>query len=382
MNMELQAELEVRRRPDAIDGNLRICLLADASTPHSVKWANHFALQGHEVHILSFESGRGLSKDVQLHHLQPQVHPNVRYFLAARLARQLVAEIQPDILHAHYASGYGTLGRLMRFHPYILSAWGTDVFEFPETSVLHRALLKANLESADHVCATSHIMARHLRRYCRKAITVTPFGVDCSRFLPRNGHVSDQAGFVIGTVKTLEPRYGIEYLIRAFALCANRFPEVKMRLVIVGDGSLRGLLQQLARDLAIGGITDFVGPVPHERIPEVLSGFTVFAALSLAESFGVAVLEASACGLPVVVSNVGGLPEVVVAESTGMVVPPRDPDAAAEAFSALMRDTELRHRLGKAGREHVLVNYEWSENAGRMMALYASLLQQPSERGL
>jgi len=220
------------------------------------------------------------------------------------------------------------------------------------------------------------MMARQTSKYCGKPITVTPFGVDCSQFLPFKSQLADSEEFVVGTVKSLEPKYGIEFLIRGFALFSKKCAGRRVRLVIAGHGSLKQSLQNLTRDLCIDRLTDFVGPIPHERVPELLSRFSVFAALSVmdSESFGVAVIEASACELPVVVTSVGGFPEVVVDGITGIVVPPRDPSAAAAAFSTLMEDADMRHKLGAAGREFVLKNYEWSENAGRMNQLYKSIL--------
>ena len=354
---------------------MRICFLANAADSHTVKWLNYFSALGHEVHVLSFEAGPSLPVSVRVHRLGPRVHRNLRYFLAAHQARKLVQEIQPDIVHAHYASGYGTLGRLVGFHPYVISVWGSDIFDVPLKSALHHRLVRSNLQNADHVCSTSEVMARQTSRFINRPVTVTPFGVDCERFRPSHPHHTDSGEFVVGTVKKLESCYGIEYLIRGFALFTKHHTEnKKLRLVIAGDGSLRGPLRGLTRDLGIEGQASFLGSVSHDKIPEVLGTFSIFAALSLRESFGVAVLEASACELPVVVTNVDGLPEVVKDGVTALMVPPRDPGAAAAAFSALLEDAKLRRRLGAAGREFVLQNYQWWENAGRMERLYRSIL--------
>ena len=377
MNPGIQSATEIEQDAGCdARGDVRICILANAALPHTVRWANYFALQGYGVHVLSFEPGTSLSKDVQLHSLSPNVHRNLRYFLAARHVRKLIHQIQPDILHAHYASGYGTLGRLARFRPYVLSVWGMDVFEFPETSALHRRLLEVNLASADYICSTSHMMARRTSKYCGKPITVTPFGVDCSQFVPMQSLSVDSGEFVVGTVKALEPKYGIEFLIRGFSLFSERCAGRRVRLIIAGHGSLTESLKKLTRELRIDRLTDFVGAIPHQKVPEMLSRFSVFAALSVmdSESFGVAVVEASACELPVVVTSVGGFPEVVADGITGIFVPPGDPEAAAAAFSTLMGDADMRRKLGAAGRKFVLENYEWSENAGRMKQLYESIL--------
>src|SRR6185312_9664717 len=200
-----------------------ICYLASANVSHTTKWAEYFVARGHQVHVISFEPGPCLSPDVHFHQLRPKTRNGLRYFLAAREIRRLIKQIEPTLLHAHYATGYGTLGRLSGFRPYVLSVWGSDVLDFPKTSALHRALLSSNLNSADRVCSTSHVMAREIREFCKRPITITPFGVDCSVFTPRKNKAEAASEFVIGTVKTLEPTYGIEYLLRGFALLNKRY---------------------------------------------------------------------------------------------------------------------------------------------------------------
>jgi glycosyltransferase involved in cell wall biosynthesis len=356
---------------------MRICYLANASDVHTAKWVNHFHRKGHDVEVLSFDHGIGLDPKIVTHALGPRLPGSVHYFLASGLVRRLLGRSKPDIVHAHYASGYGTLARLAGFHPYVLSAWGSDVFEFPEKSFVHRAILRQNLASADALCSTSEFMATRIRRYDRRSVAITPFGVDCAEFRPSEER-RDTGEFVIGTVKKLETKYGIEYLLQGFALTAKRYRgKKKLRLVIAGDGALREQLRGLARNLEIDQAVEFLGRIPHERVPRILNTFSVFAALSVADSetFGVAVVEASACGVPVVVTNVGGLPEVVRDRVTGLLVPPMDANGAAAAFGELIENEALRRTLGEAGRRFVLDHYEWSENANRMERVYAPLLR-------
>ena len=92
------------------------------------------------------------------------------------------------------------------------------------------------------------------------------------------------------------------------------------------------------------------GPVPHEKVPDILGQLDIYVAASRWESFGVAVLEAAACGLPVVVSDVGGLPEVVEHGITGFVVRREDPGSVADALIRLVSSGELRRRMGDAAR--------------------------------
>ena len=323
---------------------------------------------------MSFEGPQGVSPEVLSHRLGSRRGSPLRYFSAARELRQIIRAIQPDLVHAHYAAGYGTLGRLTRFHPYIVSVWGSDVFEVPARSPAHRLLIRANLACADHVCSTSHFMAEQARKFYRGPITVTPFGVDCSKFAPQPDRVRAQDQLVIGTVKSLEEAYGVEYLIKSFAILAVKYgTSRKLRLVIAGDGALRRKLRKLANDSGIGAMTEFLGPVPHKDVPAVLNRFSIFVVPSVFETFGVAVLEASSCALPVVVSDAEGLSEVIRDRKTALIAPRRDAAATAEAISQLIENPELRCELGDGGRKFVLANYEWSQTAARMERVYQSL---------
>jgi glycosyltransferase involved in cell wall biosynthesis len=101
----------------------------------------------------------------------------------------------------------------------------------------------------------------------------------------------------------------------------------------------------------------------------------IYVALSRQESFGVAVIEAGAAGRPVVVSNVGGLPEVVRDGETGFIVPPNDPDAAADALERLVRDQLLRRQMGEAGAQHVAKNYSWDASVQTMIKVLEATRQ-------
>lgn len=357
--------------------NMRISYLADANSPHVIKWVEHFSREHHDIQILSFRPSNNREVQRLTHLLKPGWPSRISSFILASKVRSVLATFEPDIVHAHYASSYGTLGRLCGFHPYVLSVWGSDIYDFPRRSWLHRTLVAKNLAAADLVCSTSEHMALETRRYCDRPVTVTPFGVDSARFLPglNQDHGDDE--IVVGTVKALEPPYGVDILIRSFALVAKRYHEFKkLRLVIAGDGALRKKLELEAKAIGIESQVSFLGAIPYSKVPDLLATFSIFCALSLSESFGVAVLEASACQVPVVVTNVGGLPEVVRDKITGLIVAPRDIEAAAAAISLLIDNPDLRRSFGSAGREFVMKNYEWSDNAKHMDKVYKSVLKK------
>jgi glycosyltransferase involved in cell wall biosynthesis len=229
-----------------------------------------------------------------------------------------------------------------------------------------------NLRAAAVVTSASEAMARVVRSLDPAArVVVVPFGVDTGKFRPPAGS-GPRPERIVGTVKGLDPVYGIDLLLHAFAaLRGARDSAPPTRLVIAGEGTARAALQTLARSLGLEGLVEFLGDVAHARVPALLGSFSVYVALSRRESFGVGVAEASACGVPVVVSDVGGLPEVVEAGVTGEIVPTEDPAAAAGAIRRLLEDPVRASAMGRAGRERIQRRFEWSACVDRMLAVYA-----------
>ena len=358
---------------------MKIALIAAANSIHTVRWANGLSAAGHEVHIISQQPVVDrLDDEVQVH-LFPS-RGVVGYFSMAPAVRKLLDCIKPDIVNAHYASGYGTTARLVNYRPYVLSVWGSDVYDVPHKSPLHKWLVKKNLRAADQLASTSHCMAEEIRTLAPELIDVaiTPFGVDIETYkgIEPFGAV-EKPKLVIGTVKTMKPKYGIDTLIEAYAQLLSlvrptsaELPEMELRLV--GGGDQTPGLKGLAQRLGIAEQVKFIGRVPHTQVPQELAKLDIYVALSRldSESFGVAIIEAGAAGRPVVVSDAGGLPEVCLDGETGFVVPREDPEAAAKALERLVRDADLRHRMGSAGQKHVQETYSWTTCIKTMLGVY------------
>jgi L-malate glycosyltransferase len=265
--------------------------------------------------------------------------------------------------------------------------WGSDVYDFPYESAFKGRLLRWNLRRASAVASTSHAMAQQVRRLTpeRAEIAVTPFGVDLSHFAPA-APPRPRGPLTIGIVKTLARKYGVDLLLRAFA-GLMRDADVQAlrdacRLLVVGDGPQRAALEALARELGIAAQTEFAGAVAHADVPAWLNRLDLYAAPSRldSESFGVAVIEAGACALPVVVSDAGGLPEVVRDGETGLVVPRDDVPALQAGLKRLVLDAALRDRLGRNGRAHVVREYEWGHCVDLMERAYARTMALDGRR--
>jgi L-malate glycosyltransferase len=362
-----------RTQRQIVWNGMTLCLLADAASIHTRRWAEALAGRGHLVTVLSLRKAE-IEGATVVHLAPPLGLGRLGYLATARRVRAWVRQTKPDLLHAHYASSYGLLGALTGYHPYMVSVWGSDVFEFPRSSRLHAALLRYNLRRADVIGSTSHRMKEEAHSYTDRPIHITPFGVDVTQFSPPPyTEPSRSAQLVVGMVKTLEPTYGVLTLIEAFRLVADRHPHA--RLLIVGSGRQRESIQAMIRRSQLDSRIELRPAVPHSHLPDVLRKIDIFVVPSLSESFGVAAIEASACGVPVVASRVGGLPEAVIDGKTGILVPPGDPKALAGALERLIGSEELRARFGQNGRRFVEQCYAWEHCVDLMEQVYASAMR-------
>lgn len=360
---------------------MKICYLADINSAHTHKWLNYFKNKGYDIHVISL--GNGEYEGVNVHCLD--VTDNVmkkasdrnklQYIKKIKRVKELVNEIKPDILHAHYATSYGLLGALADYHPYIISAWGSDVYDFPIKSPVHKMMLKYNLKKADYIFSTSNVMKEETQKYTNKNIEVTPFGVDINRFAPRR---TEKDEVVIGTIKTLEEKYGIQYLVKAFAQLKDRNPDMNLKLRIGGKGSQEDYLKGLCRDLKIYNDVTFLGFVNPDDVVKEFQNFdiAVFPSTLDSESFGVAAVEAESCGTPIVVSEVGGLMESTKPGITSLVAKKASVEDLRDKIDMLVKDKELRLKMGTAARKFVEDNYNLEDNFAYVDKLYKEIVSK------
>lgn len=362
---------------------MKLLLLANSNSIHTKRWTISLAQKGIEICLFSLEKNRGTEyinlPNVKLIYgeIKNITKKNGEISKVALLKylpkiKSIIKEFNPDLVHAHYATSYGLLGSLCGFHPFVLSVWGSDIYLFPNVSILHKALLKYNLSKADYVLSTSHIMARETSRYTPKKIEITPFGIDPELFKKdtSNENIDD---FIVGTIKELAPIYGIDILIRSFHLVIQNNPGKKLKLQIIGDGPDRENLQKLTYELRIQESVDFIGKIENCLLPKYYNNFSVAAFLSITESFGVVAIESMACECPVIVSDADGFTEVVKDNESGFIVPKRNIEATAMAIQKFIDDPSLREKMGRKGRERAVNLYDWSKNVDHMVNIYKNI---------
>lgn len=340
--------------------------------------ARGMAARGHDVHLIAGSAPRRLARNgapVTFHALRAADYPLFEQPLyGMAIASKIVEVVETrglDLLHVHYAVPHATCAYLARqilgarAPKIVTTLHGTDVTRVGvEPSV--RAINRFSILASDGVTAPSSFLrdaAREALDLQDCAIEVLENFVDTKAFAPVEardrrifGGAPDEP--VLIHVSNFRAVKRVEQTVEVLARVRKTRPA---RLVLVGEGPERGAVE--ARIEALGLRDDVVLLGARDDVAELLANADVFLLPSETESFGLAALEAASCGVPVIASNVGGLPEVVEDGVTGILTPSGDVDAMADATAALLGDPDRLRALGADARRRV------EERFGRAPAL-------------
>jgi len=216
-----------------------------------------------------------------------------------------------------------------------------------------------------HCSAAKHYCIEKLST--RKEIIIIPPSIDTKVFRPlkRKNNFLD-GDFRILTVSRLHRYKGLNYLIKSFSLLLQR---MDANLYILGKGEEEGALKKLVQDLNLKDNVIFLNiSIPNTKMPEVYSECDLYVQPSIIEPFGIAVIEAMACGKPVVGTRIGGMLDTVINEKTGISVPPADVDALFKSMASLIENKKMIKKMGKNARNEAL-KYDWKKIAEKHIKL-------------
>jgi glycosyltransferase involved in cell wall biosynthesis len=365
---------------------MKICYLADAESIHTGRWVRYFANQGHEVHLISKKTCRPM-KGVRLHLLRrlPEsaaLAPLNLFFTVIQI-RKIIKRIAPDMLHSHYILDYGLYGSLAGFHPFVASAWGTDVLIVPNQSKILRALTRYALERANMItCDGENSMSAIIDLGIHKdKIKLISHGIDTGRFHPgrRNEVLRAELGLsghsTVISMRNLKPIYDLASFVEAIPLVLREVPDVKF--IVAGDGAEKEALVRLAKDEGVLDHVIFTGEIAHERIPDYLASSDVYISTSLSDGgIAVSTLEAMASGLAPIVTDVGDARRWIKDGINGFVVPTRDPAMMADKIIYILQNREVLKRFGAANRLIIKERADYYREMEKMGRIYESLIEE------
>ena len=304
--------------------------------------------------------------------------PNLGFLKAINLHKKK----RYDLIHGIMASQGSAAAYLFKFFypkvPFVLTLQEGDL---NRNSPFDRFWQKRIIKKADAITVISNYLAGFAIRFNKKApIFIVPNGVGLSKFqIPKsklqiNSKFQNPNRKTIITVSRLVRKNGIDILIKAVK-------ELKINdweLRIIGDGPERKKLRKLAEKSGIADRVKFLGNVPNEKIPEYLAEADVFVRPSRSEGLGTALLEAMAAGVPVIGTPVGGIPDFLKDEETGLICEMENPEDLAGEINRILKDKNLKRKLVENGRKLVEKNYNWDKIAIRMLDVYEKTLNNYS----
>ncbi len=349
-------------------------------------------------HVLAFPCEGRLREDIQALHIPltcvgfsgiaGRFHPKsvVQLSKLFRVLRGYLKQIQPDIVQSFlfWANVYGSIAAKLSRVPVIITGQrssGTD-----QAMPLHYRWL----HTVSHSCATSILTNSQYARQkyiqqtsprIHRKIDVVYNGIALQRYTrPGSGkqikdtlHIPPDAP-VIGIIASLHPCKGHKDVVQAAALVLHQFPQT--RFLLVGrDKGIYEILTALAEKLTITRSLTFTGE--RDDIPELLRVIDIVVSSSYIEGLSNAILEAMAAAKPIIATSVGGTPELVTHEQTGLLVAPGNPKALSEAMIRLLEHPEHRKRFGEAGRKRVEEQFSVERMVSRMEQLYTDFTTNP-----
>ena len=350
---------------------MHLCFLGDAGSIHLQRWLAYFSAAGHEVEVVSFRPCT--IPGVKVHLLAAGQSGRLAYIKGLLKIRRLLQAMQPDILHAHYATSFGLLAVVSGVRPLVVSAWGSDVLVAPVKSFWLRQIVRRVLRRADALTSDSSYMSARMQELLnnrsKRLITVT-MGVSRDWFnsiLPK-----EKKPWQILSLRGHQQIYNIEGIIRAMVEVVASLPQAK--LVVAGEGELTPSLQALVQSLGLTPNVEFVGQLPHVQVQAYLNESAVSVSVPFSDATAVSLLETMACGAFPVLSDVPANREWVEDGVNGLIVPAEDVHALAQALIRSLKDRNLREKAISVNRQKILAQAIWEDNMAEVEELYRELL--------
>ena len=350
----------------------RILLLGDATQVHLSRWSSYLSDVGYEVLALSLEpvdTMPGRSQRVLVNESLPNA---IRYSLATSAVKRLARDFQPDVVNAHFVPNYGWIASLAGFDNWVLSTWGSDIMTQPRKSVFHMWRTRFVIDRATYITSDADVMTRRLIELgaMPDRVLTFPFGVDRNVFRPTDTR-GGGAPRILSNRK-LEAVYDIATIITAFAILHSDVPDA--RLTVAGSGRLHKQLENQAASGVASNAIEFVGNIVHERMPDSLRSHDIYVSMAQSDTTSVSLLEAMACGLFPIVSDIPANREWIEDGASGFLVTVGDADKLARRIEQAWRDDALRESARKANRRAIDTRADWHTNMAVVHQLFERMM--------
>lgn len=368
---------------------MKVFYLAVGSGNHDRRFLEKLAQRGHETYLVYFhpEGHRLTVEGIQSFYIGNGTAPAASGALA-KLFRmkqvygrflRLLKKLKPDVLQAGWLLNAGFMAALSGFHPFILVPWGSDVLIEPERNRLFRGMVRYALSRADRLSCDAETVKKKILTlvpsYPEEHITVVPWGIDLNVFHPdaeNRGRMRQRLGWegrkILIMTRYFKPVYGVDIFLKS--LPAVRCRHSNLGVLLAGSGPLETELRQLTERLGLNDVVHFTGELASRDLALALQAADLYVTTSFSDGTSVSLLEALACGLPVVTTDVPSLLEWVTERVNGRVVPCGDSNRIAQAVTEILGAPEEAHRMGQRNLEVARERADWERNFSRLESIY------------
>jgi glycosyltransferase involved in cell wall biosynthesis len=361
---------------------MRIIYFSFDYSAHDHRFLSAIAEGGYETYYLQLARG---PRQVEDRPVPPQVERilwaggqrEFRWRDMPRLAldlKRVIRKIKPGLIHAGPIQTCAFLVALTGFRPLLTMSWGFDLMEDVHKNKWMERITRYTLRRSAFFTSDANVTRDKAVAYGMNPdrTVVFPWGVDLQRFAPENrkSQIANREAFTLLCNRSWEPRYGVDVLARAFVKVAQRNEHVN--LILLGGGSQGGAIRGILQN---GGVLDrvvFGGQIPQRDLPGWYHDADLFVSPSHVDGSSVSLMEALACGLPCLVSDIPANREWIVENENGWLFRDGDADHLAEKILAAMNQREKLPEIGRAGRRSAERRADWKKNAEALMNVYRS----------
>jgi glycosyltransferase involved in cell wall biosynthesis len=361
---------------------LRICFLGWGHHVHFERWAGHF-FRDFEVHVISVSDLGHYPPGVRQHRLG--LSGRGPFWKKLRL-RWLLRRICPDIVHVHYAS-FATLLHGVWSGPTVVTAWGSDIYRLGELPRQQTEEILTALGRADCVTCDSSDLREAIIGRCtglRDRIHEVQWGVDTDHFVRRGDDSALRREFGVGqgpvvlSPRNFTPLYNLDTIVEAFARVVRAVPEATLILKNYGgDEGYKARVMGLVEQLRLDDHVRLIETIDYARMPELYSLATVAVSIPSSDATPMSLLEAMACGVAPVCSDLPSLREWIEDGTNGCLVPCKDAVAVAEGIEKLLTNPDEARRMALFNRSLVEQRASQAVHMDRMRQLYKGLRRAP-----
>ena len=348
-------------------------------TPHDHRFLSALSESEHQVFYVRLQRGPRQTEDRPVPNIEQVLWaggqkpfqwrevPKLTFDL-----RRLIKQIKPDLIHAGPIQTCAFIAVLTGFHPILTMSWGFDLMKDIHRGRAWKAITHYVLRNSDYFTSDANVTRDTAVQYGmhpQKTI-VFPWGVDLQHFAPPPSVIRrpSSKGFTLFCNRSWEPNYGVDVLARAFARVAQQRPEVG--LMLVGGGSQGPVIRNILINAGVIDRVIFPGQISNRDLPRYYHMADLFISPSHVDGSSVSLMEALACGLPCLVSDIPANKEWVFEGQNGWLFPDGNVDALAAKILAALEQRKSLPEIGKNARALAEERADWTKNFGKLLVAY------------